>query len=113
LTLWLPPWSCKPPQSLQSLLQLLHQDPALSPMVGCEHPSLYLSGSGRASQESVITGSFQHALLVIHNSVWVWCPYMEWLPRSGTVWIAFLSVAAPYFVPIFSLVSIFSPSKKH
>jgi hypothetical protein len=26
----------------------------LNPMVGCEHPPLYLSGSGRASQETAI-----------------------------------------------------------
>ena len=43
----------------------------LSPMVSREHPPLYLYGSGRASQEAAISGSFQHALFGIHNSVWV------------------------------------------
>jgi hypothetical protein len=38
-------------------------------MVGCEHPPLYFSGSGRASQETAISGSCQQALLDIHNSV--------------------------------------------
>jgi hypothetical protein len=47
-------------------------NPVLSPMVGCEHPSLYMSGSGRVSQETVISGSCQQALVAIHNSVWVW-----------------------------------------
>ena len=28
-------------------------DPVLHPMYGCEHPLLYLSGTGRASQETV------------------------------------------------------------
>ena len=37
LTLLFPPWVCKPPQLLQSLLQPLHPDPALNPMVDCEH----------------------------------------------------------------------------
>jgi hypothetical protein len=37
-------------------------DPALSPMVGCEHLPLYLSGPGRASQETAISGSCQQAL---------------------------------------------------
>ena len=44
-------------------------DPVLSPMVGCEHPPLYLLGTGRASQETPISGSCQQALLGIHNSV--------------------------------------------
>jgi hypothetical protein len=47
-------------------------DPTLSTMVGSEHPPLYLQGSGRASQETAISGSFQHAFFGIHNSVWVW-----------------------------------------
>ena len=33
---------------------------------------LYFSGSGRASQETSISGSCEQALLAIHNSVWVW-----------------------------------------
>jgi hypothetical protein len=47
-------------------------DRLLSPMVGCEHMPLYLSGSGKASQETAISGSCQQALLGIHNSIWVW-----------------------------------------
>jgi hypothetical protein len=47
-------------------------DPVLSPMIGCKHPPLYLSGTGRASQERAISGSCQQALVGIHNSVWVW-----------------------------------------
>jgi hypothetical protein len=39
-------------------------------MVGYKHPPLYLSGSGRVSQEAAISGSVQHALLGIHNCVW-------------------------------------------
>ena len=31
----------------------------LNPMDGCEHPPLYLLGSGRASQETAISGSCQ------------------------------------------------------
>ena len=37
----------------------------LSPMVGCKHLHLYWSGSGRASQETAISGSYQQALLGI------------------------------------------------
>ena len=46
--------------------------PMLSPMVGCEHLHLHLSGSGRQA----ISGSCQQVLLGICNSVWVWCLYM-------------------------------------
>jgi hypothetical protein len=48
------------------------RDPVLNPMVGCNHPPLYLSGSGRASQEIGISGSYQQALPSICNSVLVW-----------------------------------------
>jgi hypothetical protein len=44
----------------------------ISPMVGLEHPPLYFSGPGRASQETAISGFCQQALVGIHNSVWVW-----------------------------------------
>jgi hypothetical protein len=42
-------------------------DLVLSPMAGCEHPLLYLSCTGRASQETAISGSCQQALVGIHN----------------------------------------------
>jgi hypothetical protein len=35
---------------------------------GCQHPPLYLSGTGRASQETAISGSCQHEL-GIHNKI--------------------------------------------
>jgi hypothetical protein len=47
-------------------------DPVLSPMDGCEHPLLYLSGTGRASQETAISDFCQQVLVGIHNSIWVW-----------------------------------------
>jgi hypothetical protein len=43
-------------------------DLVLSPMVGREHPPLYLSGTSGASQETAISGSCQQALVSIHNS---------------------------------------------
>jgi hypothetical protein len=44
----------------------------LSPMVGHELPPLSLSGSGRASKETVISGFCQQALPGIHNRIQVW-----------------------------------------
>ena len=78
-------------------------DPVLCTMCDYEHPPLYLSGSDRASQETAISGSCQQALLGIQNSVWVWCLYMGWIPRWDSLWMAFLSVSAPHFVPAFPL----------
>jgi hypothetical protein len=75
----------------------------LSAMVGCEHLPLYLSGSSKAFQEPAITGSYQQVLLGICNSVWVWCLYMGWIPKWGSLWMAFPSVFAPNFVPVFPI----------
>jgi hypothetical protein len=72
----------------------------LSPMVDCEHPPLYWLCSGTASQEIAISGSCQQSLLGIHNSVWVWCLYMGWILRWGSLWMAFTSVSAQHFVSV-------------
>jgi hypothetical protein len=47
-------------------------DPVISPMDDYEYQHLHLSGTGRASQKTAISGSFQQALVGVHNSVWVW-----------------------------------------
>jgi hypothetical protein len=72
LILLLPLWGCDLPQLLKFLLQLLHQGPTLSPMTDCKYLPLYLSGSGRASQETAMSGSYQPSLPRIHNSFQVW-----------------------------------------
>ena len=77
------------------------EDPVLSPKSGCEQLPLYLSDSGRSSQEKAISGSCQQALLGIHSSVWVWCLKMGWIPRWGSLWMTFPSVSASLFVPYF------------
>jgi hypothetical protein len=81
----------------------------LSPMVGCEHPPLYLSGCDRVSLETPISVSCQQAFFGIHNSVWVFWLYMGWIPRWGSLWMAFPSVSAPHFVYVFPSVSILFP----
>jgi hypothetical protein len=47
----------------------------------CKHPLLYLPGTGIASQEIAISGSFQQNLACICNSVWIWWLFMGWIPR--------------------------------
>jgi hypothetical protein len=84
-------------------------DSLLSPMVGLEHPPLYFSGTGRASQETAISGSCQQALVGIHNSVWVWWLYLGWIPRWGSLWMAFPSVSPPHFVSVSPPICILLP----
>jgi hypothetical protein len=56
----------------------------LCPMDDFEHTLLYLPGTGRASQETAISGSCQQNLVDNCNSVWVWWLFMGWIPRWGT-----------------------------
>jgi hypothetical protein len=69
------------------------ETPALSPIGDCEYLPLYLSGSGRVSQETVTTSGFhEQALPSIHSGVPVW--WTEWIPWWVSLWMAFLSVSA-------------------
>jgi putative effector of murein hydrolase LrgA (UPF0299 family) len=51
------------------------------PIDDCEHPLLYLPGTGIASYETAISGSLQQNLAGICNSVWVWWLIMGWISR--------------------------------
>ena len=81
----------------------------LSPVVGCKHPPLYLSGSGRASLVTEVSGSCRLALVGICNSVSVWYLHMGWIPRWDNLWMAVPSVSAPHFVSVSPPVSILFP----
>ena len=52
-------WFVNPFSSFSPFSNSSIGDPVLSPMVGCKHPPLYLSGSGRTSQETALSGSCQ------------------------------------------------------
>jgi hypothetical protein len=79
------------------------------PIADCEHPLLYLPGTGRASQETAISGSFQQNLAGICNSVWVWWPFMGWIPRWDSLWLVLPSVSAPNFVSVTPSMGILFP----
>jgi hypothetical protein len=49
-------------------------------MDDCEHPLLYLPGTGKSTQETVISGSCQQTLVGNCHSVWVWWLFMGWIP---------------------------------
>jgi hypothetical protein len=101
-----PYWVANPFSSFSHCSNSSIGDPMLSPMGGCMHPPLYLLGSGRASQETVKSGSCQQAPLGIHCSVWVWLMYMGWISRLGSLWMAFPPVSALLFVSIFLPLNI-------
>jgi hypothetical protein len=67
-----PPMGLQTPSALKSFSNSFIGDRVLSPVDDCKHPLLYLSGTGRASQEIAISGSCHQAFVGIHNSVWVW-----------------------------------------
>jgi hypothetical protein len=72
-------------------------------MAGCEHPLMYWPGSSRASQETAVSGTCQQTLFGISNSVWVCCLHVGWIPRWGSLWMAFPPVSVLLFVPVFPL----------
>jgi hypothetical protein len=69
----------------------------IHPIADCEHPLLYLPGTGIASLETAISGSFQQNLAGICNSVWVWWLIMGWIPRWGSLWMVHPFFSAPNF----------------
>jgi hypothetical protein len=75
----------------------------------CEHPLLYLSGTGIASHETAITGSLQQNLSGICYSVWFWWLNMGWIPRWGSLWIVHPFVLVPNFVSITPFMAILFP----
>jgi hypothetical protein len=64
---------------------------------------LYLSGSGKASQGTAISGFYQQALPSIHNNIWVWWLYLGWTSRWGNFWIALPCTSAPHLSTLFTL----------
>jgi hypothetical protein len=75
-------------------------------MVNSEHLPLYFSGSGKVSQETATSDSYQKAFPSIHNSYGVWQLYMGWFPRWNSLWMAFPSFSVPCFVSIFPPLTI-------
>jgi hypothetical protein len=98
-----------PFSSLGTFSSSFIRGPVFHPIDDCEHSPLYLPGTGRASQETAISGSCQQALVGICNSVWVWYLYMKWITRWGSLWMAFPSVSAPHFVSVTSSIGILIP----
>jgi hypothetical protein len=68
------------------------------PIDDCEHPLLYLPGTGIVSYEIAISGSLHQNFAGICNSVWVWWLIMGWIPGWRSLWMVHPFVLAPNFV---------------
>jgi hypothetical protein len=79
------------------------------PIDDCEHPLLYLPGTGIASQKTAISGSLQQNLAGICNSVWDWWIIMGWIPEWGSLWIVHPFVLGPNFVSVTPFMGILLP----
>jgi hypothetical protein len=85
-------------------------DPVFHPIgCDCEHPLLCLPGSGIASQETAISGSFQQNLAGICNRDCVWWLIMGWIPEWGTLWMVHPFVMAPNFVSVTPSMGVLFP----
>jgi hypothetical protein len=84
-------------------------DPVFHPIDDFEHPLLYLPGTGIASQQTAISGSFQQNLAGICSSVWVWWLILGWIPRRGSLWMVHPFVLAPNFVSVTPSMGILFP----
>jgi hypothetical protein len=83
--------------------------PLFHPIDDCEHPLLYLPGTGIASQERAMSGSCEQNLAGICNSVWVWWLYMGWIPGWGSLWMVLPSISASNFVSVTPSMGILFP----
>jgi hypothetical protein len=92
--------AANPFSSLGTFSSSFTGDPVFHPMDGCKHPILHLSGTGRAPQETALSGSCQPALVGIQNSVWVWWLFMGWIPRWGILRMVIPSVSVLNFVSV-------------
>jgi hypothetical protein len=68
------------------------------PIDDSEHPLLNLPGTGIASHETGISGSFLQNLAGMFNSVCGWWLIVGWIPAWGTLWMVHSFVLAPKFV---------------
>jgi hypothetical protein len=79
------------------------------PIDDCEHPLPYLPGAGIASQQTVISWSYQQNLAGICNSVCVWWLFMGWIPGWNSHWMVLPSISSSKFVSVTPSMGILFP----
>ena len=100
---------CRPLQLLGTFSNSSIGGPVFHLIDDCEHPLLYLPGTGIASQETAISGSCQQNLAGICNNVCIWWLIMRWIPGWGSLWMVHPFVLAPNFVYVTPSMSILFP----
>jgi hypothetical protein len=83
--------------------------PVFHPTDDCEHPLLYLPGTGIASHKTAISGSFQQNLVGMCNSACVWWLIMGWTSGWGSLWMIHPFVLPPNFVSATPSMDILFP----
>ena len=83
--------------------------PVCHPVADCEHPLLCLPGTGIASQERAISGSFQQNLAGVCNSFCVWWLIMGWIPRCGSLLMVHSFISAPNVVSVSPSMGVLFP----
>ena len=83
--------------------------PVFYPIDDCEHPLLYLPGTGIVSHQTAISESFEQNLAGIYNSVWVWWLIMGWIPGWGSLWMVHPFVLDPNLVSVTPSMGILFP----
>jgi hypothetical protein len=74
--------------------------PVFHPINDCEHPLLYLPGTGLASHKTAISRSFQQNLAGICNTICAWWLIMGWIPGWGSLGMIQPFVLALSFVSL-------------
>jgi hypothetical protein len=101
--------AANPIQLLGTFYSSFVGDPVLWLMDGCEHQLPYFSGTGKAFQETAISGSSQQDLAGIHNSVYFWGLFMGWIPRWGNLSMVIHSFSASHCVSVPPSMGILFP----
>jgi hypothetical protein len=81
----------------------------IHPIADCEHSLLCFVGSGIASQETAISGSFQQNLPSVCNGVRVWRLIMGWIPGYGNLYMVHPFISAPNFVSVTPSMGVLFP----
>jgi hypothetical protein len=79
------------------------------PINDYEHSLIYISVTGKASQKTAISGSFQENLAGVGNSVCVWWLTMGWTPWWGSLWMVNPFILALNFVSATPSMDILFP----
>jgi hypothetical protein len=101
-------WDCKYLQLPGYFSGFFIVELVLCAMDDCEHPLLYLPGTGKGPQKTAISGSCQQALVGICHVVLVWWLCIGWIPKWGILWMVVPSVSALNFVSVTPSMGILS-----